>query len=172
MNEFYIDLDENLRLCGVIKRDWLNDLYVWGLHITTILDGETVVLRIADPRAHVKLADKLLTAYEIEQAEKPQVEVKNTPGPWKIIDDDMDYIAITDEEQNFGICRLDQVSSESREAMVANAHLISAALDLYCALEHSLDLLNNSKFSPFLDSPLLTLRDEIKSALNKANGKS
>lgn len=59
----------------------------------------------------------------------------HTPGPWKLIDHDEDYIAITDEEQGFGVCKLEESASESREVMKANAHLIAAAPELLEALE-------------------------------------
>jgi hypothetical protein len=67
---------------------------------------------------------------------------KHTPGPWKVIDDDMDYIAITDLEQECGICKLEEVASDSRETMVANANLILAAPAMKDALKQYLELLN------------------------------
>lgn len=56
--------------------------------------------------------------------------MKHTPGPWRIIDHDEEYITITDAEQDFGVCKLEESASENREIMKANAHLISAAPEM------------------------------------------
>lgn len=64
--------------------------------------------------------------------------MKHTPGPWKIIDHDMDYIAVTDEEQMFGICELREASNENRSAMIANANLIVVAPEMFLACQGAL----------------------------------
>ena len=61
--------------------------------------------------------------------------MKHTPGPWKLIDDDMDYIAITDAEQEFGVCRLELDAHIDRETMKADARLIVAAPEMFEALK-------------------------------------
>lgn len=65
----------------------------------------------------------------------------HTPGPWKIIDWDEDYIAITDHVQDYGVCRLEEVSSETRAVMQANARLIAACPEMFAALETALKTL-------------------------------
>lgn len=68
--------------------------------------------------------------------------MKHTPGPWRIIDHDEEYITITDAEQDFGVCKLEESASENREIMKANACLIAVApemLNLLIRLEKSLE---------------------------------
>lgn len=65
-----------------------------------------------------------------------------TPGPWKIIDHDEDYIAITDDEQMYGICKIEEDASENRSAMKANARLIAAAPELLEALKETIAWMN------------------------------
>lgn len=67
---------------------------------------------------------------------------KHTPGPWKIIDHDEEYITVTDEEQNVGICIIEEDASESRQAMIANAHVIAAGPEMIEALKVAESALN------------------------------
>lgn len=48
--------------------------------------------------------------------------------------------------------------------------LMSMAPEMLETLESALALLINSNFSPFLDGPLINLRDEIKSVLRNSKG--
>lgn len=65
----------------------------------------------------------------------------HTPGPWKIVDHDEEYITITDVEQMYGICRIEEDASESRRSMTANARLIAAAPELLEALQGLFELI-------------------------------
>ncbi len=92
-----------------------------------------------------------------------------TPGPWKVIDFDDDYIAITDAEQQFGICRLEEDANESRPSMVANAHLLSAAPEMHAALKQILVFYND--FNTYPRVPMSEIRELIKRTISKAEGK-
>ncbi len=94
--------------------------------------------------------------------------MKHTSGPWKIIDDNMEYIAITDLEQEFGICRLEEIASESRETMIANANLIAAAPEMLMALVKIQRIYND--FSGNAKVPIHEIRELIKIILKKARG--
>ncbi len=80
---------------------------------------------------------------------------KHTKGPWVIELSEIDLARITTKD--IGVCLTDY----------ANAHLIAAAPDMYEALEEVLRCLPEQMS---LDGE--TIRDTIKSALNKARGES
>lgn len=73
------------------------------------------------------------------------METKHTPTPWRApflsVTDGDDYIQITDEDQTYGVCRLDESYSEHREVMKANAALIVKAVNLHDELVEALEFL-------------------------------
>ena len=94
--------------------------------------------------------------------------MKHTRGPWKVLDHDEDHITITDAEQSYGICILNEGSSESRSAMVANAHLIAALPDMLVALERA-----RVFFTAVQESQMPSgLMVQIEQAIGKARGES
>ncbi len=89
--------------------------------------------------------------------------MKHTPGPWKVIDHDEEYISVTDEEQQFGICRIDENASESRSSMKANARLIAAAPEMY-------ELLKKFAYGPASEITRVML--EAEDILKRVDGES
>lgn len=65
----------------------------------------------------------------------------HTPGPWKAICNYPDYIAITDEMQMYGPCKIEKSANENWQMMEANAHLIVEAPAMLECLENVLKFL-------------------------------
>jgi len=94
--------------------------------------------------------------------------MRHTPGPWKAIDDGEDYIVITDVGQNFGICRLEEISNESRKAMTSNARLIAAAPEMLELVHHLISFTVNA-VSP---DDFFEIREKCYRVLDKVRGES
>ncbi len=108
-----------------------------------------------------------------------------TPLPWRapFINDGEDYISITDDEQLYGICRLDESYSEHKEQMKANAayivhacntlpklealnaELVDAAKEAFTALNYQLPSEHDQNYPS--DKALV---DKLKAAIQKAKG--
>lgn len=92
--------------------------------------------------------------------------MKHSPGPWKLVDHDEEYIAITDELQDEGVCKV--AGTYKRETMEANARLIVAAPDMLKALEKL-----HAMYADFsrVTFDLVETRSLLKSAIDKARAK-
>lgn len=115
---------------------------------------------------------------------------QHTPGPWKnLLEAGVNYrgeghITITDKEQTFAICRLEEDSSESPAVMEANARLITAAPSLFNALEGFITLIeegilvrntaDDNNLQKFLEqgARIANQLAAAKSAIDKARGES
>jgi len=102
-------------------------------------------------------------------------EIKFTPGPWEIIEDEL-----TIKSKDYTICEVflcDAFSGEDQG--VSNARLISAAPEMYEALKRALLFITNGRENgyirmPDIDSgdPALETPNIIRMALAKADGKA
>ena len=98
-------------------------------------------------------------------------EIKFTPGPWLIAGESATFVyALGPEGTNVFWCDVQAAGREraSRDELIANAHLIAAAPELYEALESARTWVDECGAQAGLQAIL----DEIDAALAKARGES